>query len=66
MLNLTQQYVTLDTGTTVLVEATATETGQIFYDVDCPTGITPEEYEQAIAKVAPTAERAMRSRGIFG
>jgi hypothetical protein len=66
MIDLTSQYVTLDSGTTVLVEANATESGQIFYNVDCPSGISPEEYEQAINKVAPTAERAMRSRSIFG
>ena len=66
ILNLTKQYITLDSGNTVLVEASATDTGQIFYDVDSPSGITAEEYEQAVAKVSASAERAMRSKALFG
>jgi hypothetical protein len=65
-MNLTTQYVTLDTGNTVLVEASMSETGQIFYDVDSPTGITAEEYEQAVSKVSTTAERMVRSKALLG
>lgn len=66
MFELTKQYITLDSGNTVLVEANATDTGQIFYDVDSAAGITPEEYEQAVSKVSVSAERAMRSKALFG
>jgi hypothetical protein len=66
MIELTKQYVTLDSGNTVLVEADATENGQIFYNVDCPSGITSEEYEQAINKVSTSAERVLRSKALFG
>jgi hypothetical protein len=66
MLELTKQYITLDSGNTVLVEANATEAGQIFYDVDSATGVTAEEYEQAINKVSSSAERALRSKALFG
>lgn len=66
MIDLISQYITLDTGKTVLVEANATEAGQIFYDVECFDGVTSEEYEQAINMAAPTAEKAMKSKLLFG
>jgi hypothetical protein len=66
MIELTKQYLTLDSGKQVLVEANATETGQIFYDVNCGEGLTDQEYEQAVSQVSGTAEKALRSRTIFG
>lgn len=66
MIELTKQYLTLDSGKQVLVEANATETGQIFYDVNSGDGLTAEEYEQAVSRVSATAEKALRSRTLFG
>lgn len=66
MFELTKQYLTLESGKMVLVEATASESGQIFYDINCGEGITPEEYEQAVSMASSTAEKALRSRTLFG